>query len=181
VEKLAIAPCPNPGCATPIWSDHGDSWCHKCGEPFPEALRARLPRVAERPAVAKPSIPRDDDALLVAPPRVRALATRYRESYLLAETIVGAGTVVKVLSVILAVTIGALGLSAASEVGFGHGAAVISALTVGLGSWLGGLLLTAQGQLLLASLDQAVGTSPFLEDDQKAAIMALPWEPAPAV
>lgn len=37
-----------------------------------------------------------------------------------------------------------------------------------------GVIVSSQGQVLQATLDNTVGNSPFLEDEQKAAIMSLP-------
>jgi hypothetical protein len=53
-------------------------------------------------------------------------------------------------------------------------AGLIPATIVGILSWLSGVLLNAQGQLLLASLDGVVGFSPFLTDEERAEVMKLP-------
>jgi hypothetical protein len=44
---------------------------------------------------------------------------------------------------------------------------------VGLLFYLLGVLVAAQGQILLASLDSAVNSSPLLTNDQKAEILSL--------
>lgn len=176
VERVAIGPCPNLHCAVPIWSDHGDSWCHQCGEPFPDFFLAKLPKEDERRAAANAVIRggETESGLEIASPRVRALASRYKDGYAVANSILGIGGMVKIASWVLALLIAIVGTKAASDVGLGFGAALIAAALFGFGGWLGGVLLSAQGQLLLASLDQAVGASPFLDTEQKATILSLP-------
>ena len=55
-------------------------------------------------------------------------------------------------------------------------------LIVGFGMWCiaRGVMMSAQGQLLLAHLDTAVHTSPFLSDDEKRGVLGLSSE-APAL
>jgi hypothetical protein len=52
-------------------------------------------------------------------------------------------------------------------------AALALALVTWLLLWALGVVISAQGQLLKASIDGAVNTSPFLVDDQRAKIMSL--------
>ncbi|MBE3039233.1 MAG: hypothetical protein IMZ62_10530 [Chloroflexi bacterium] len=53
-------------------------------------------------------------------------------------------------------------------------AGAIPGAVVALASWVMGVVISAQGQMLLASLDTAVSVSPFLEPDQKARVLGLP-------
>ena len=39
--------------------------------------------------------------------------------------------------------------------------------------WIFGALISSQGQLLKATLDSAVNTSPFLDDSERARMMSL--------
>jgi len=59
--------------------------------------------------------------------------------------------------------------------GIGDGATALWAILVGAIAfaffWLGGVIISASGQLIRASLDGAVNTSPFLNQDQKAEAM----------
>lgn len=177
-DRIAVAPCPNSKCATPIWSDHNDSWCHKCGEYFPDYFKAKLPRLAQRQSPADRSAEPAIASAGPAPPRALAVMNRYRAAYRIANTITEAGGVIKLAGFGLAILVALSGLMAASQIGASVFSVIgiISAVTTALSAWLGGLLLSAQGQLLLAALDQTVGASPFLEDAEKAQVMGLPTD-----
>ncbi|MGZ5483341.1 MAG: hypothetical protein ACXWID_15320 [Pyrinomonadaceae bacterium] len=57
---------------------------------------------------------------------------------------------------------------------------IFGALIGGL-FFLLGVLISAQGQLLMAHADSAVHTSPFLTDEERASAMSLPYaDPAAA-
>jgi hypothetical protein len=58
----------------------------------------------------------------------------------------------------------------------GRISAFANSAMVGLVFWLAGVLMNCQGQVLLGTLDTALVQSPFLGEDQMAAIMALPDE-----
>ena len=53
---------------------------------------------------------------------------------------------------------------------------LLNGLAAGGGIYLFGVLLGAIGHILLANLDQAVHSSPFLSDDERAAIMKIQIE-----
>lgn len=55
---------------------------------------------------------------------------------------------------------------------FGFLIAILGAAMAGIG-WIFGTLISSQGQLLKATLDSAVNTSPFLDDTVRARIMSL--------
>ena len=52
-------------------------------------------------------------------------------------------------------------------------ASLISAAAIGTLTYFLGVVIAAQGQILRATLDSAVNSSPFLEDEQKAKVMRL--------
>jgi len=54
----------------------------------------------------------------------------------------------------------------------GLGGALVGGI-IWLITWVLGVFVSAQGQLLKANIDEAVNTSPFLVDDQRAKIMSL--------
>jgi hypothetical protein len=169
--------CPNPKCGKPLPSNHSDPWCHHCGEYFPDDIAAKLPQlVAFRAARNRPALHDSvGKAMENATPRARAVMGRYRDAYRVANVIISAGNTIKGIGLVLAVIIALLALITASKVGIlALFAGVIPAATIGLLSWLSGVLLTSQGQLLLASLDGVVGASPFLTDDEKSEAMSLP-------
>ena len=50
---------------------------------------------------------------------------------------------------------------------------LMAALVAGMFFYVAGVMVSAQGQLLQATLDTAVNSSPLLDDEQKAQILAL--------
>lgn len=104
---------------------------------------------------------------------------RYLDAYRVARFIVGLGTFIKVLAAIAGVLVFILGLVGASE-NFGRSASEavgIVAFLMGVVTWLvffiAGVIVSAQGQQLKATLDSAVHTSPFLDPEGKARAMSL--------
>jgi hypothetical protein len=102
--------------------------------------------------------------------------SRYTDAYRIARVIVGVGNVVK--------TLGIVAFAVMLLIGYGIGAEIRSATPTALAgaavggiiwliAWVLGVLVSAQGQLLKASIDAAVNNSPFLANDQRAKIMSL--------
>ena len=103
--------------------------------------------------------------------------SRYTDAYRVARVIVGAGKLVNTLGIIafVAMFLIGIGIDAATRSNF-SGAWLAGALVGGivwLIAWVLGVLVSAQGQLLKANIDEAVNTSPFLVDEQRAKIMSL--------
>jgi hypothetical protein len=112
--------------------------------------------------------------------RIKAVAKRYLDAYRIARVTVGFGSTIKGIGAVLAVllVLGAfliLGLGRLGQSGLV--VLIMVAIIAGI-VWLVfyvlGVLVSAQGQILLASLDGAVHSSPFLFDDEKAQVMKLP-------
>ncbi len=107
------------------------------------------------------------------------LADRYRDAYRIANATVAIGAVLK----LLAFCAGGLALilsmtrvtSAIANLGTASGLPLLigiaAALILGVPLYALGILVSAHGQVLKATLDTAVNTSPFLENDQKAKII----------
>lgn len=104
--------------------------------------------------------------------------TRYSDAYLVASAIIGLASVIKVLGLVAALAVWGTGtvlaraLGTGSEVmavliGFIPGA-IVAVVAYGIG-----VIVSAQGQILRASLDSAVHSSPFLGDKQRVQIMSL--------
>lgn len=103
---------------------------------------------------------------------------RYRDAYLVARATAAIGGAVKGIGIGLGILIvlGAVGLatqnqgaqSAAYLIG-----GLLAAAVVGVPLYVLGILVAAQGQVLKATLDAAVHTSPFLEKQDMARIMSL--------
>jgi len=113
-------------------------------------------------------------------PAVRAMG-RYQDGYRSAGLIIRIGSIIKTLGVCLAIAILVIELVIATNI-FGRdetsqmisfGFALVSALVVGVSLFVFGVIVSAQGQQLKASLDSAVHTSPFLDIEAKARAMSL--------
>ena len=101
---------------------------------------------------------------------------RYRDAYRVGSALVGLGSSLKIIGLVLAAAIllasfnlrgGALGSGALYAGAFF--AAVLGALF-----WVSGVVVAAQGQILRAALDTAVATSPFLTHPERTDAMGLP-------
>lgn len=112
-----------------------------------------------------------------ASPVVSAVLDRYRDAYVVGRTINGVGGVIKAIGIAagLIIVLGSLG--AASKGGSGVLFAIIGITGGGViatALYILGTLASAQGQILKATLDTAVNSSPFLSDQDRARIMSLP-------
>lgn len=114
-----------------------------------------------------------DEPLGGAPPRKMA-SNRYTDAYAVANAIISTGKIVKVIGIVLAMA-GAV----VAVVGFSRDAAPVWVFPLllggvaGLGVWIAGVFITAQGQLLRALLDTAVNTSPLFSNSDKERIMGI--------
>jgi len=112
--------------------------------------------------------------------QVIALTHRYNDAYLVARVTNGFGGIIKGMGVIVAVLLGIVGLMfivnvRAGDATFAIGVlTIVSGLIVGVWFYIIGVLVSAQGQILKASLDSAVSSSPFLTNQHRARIMSLP-------
>lgn len=126
---------------------------------------------------------------------VNPVVNRYIDLYRRAYVMIGLGTTVKTVGIVVAAVIFffwfIVGIAVASETSNSPFTAQSSAGTVSFfvstiigaifGALVGGLfsllgiLISAQGQLLMAHADSAVHTSPFLSDKERAAAMSLPY------
>ncbi len=112
-------------------------------------------------------------------PYSEKVMSRYTDAYRIAKVIVGVGRLVKTLGFVafVVVLLISLGIDAATRSNFNFSGAWLAGAVVGgaiwLIAWVLGVLVSAQGQLLKASIDGAVNTSPFLVNDQRAKIMSM--------
>jgi len=108
-----------------------------------------------------------------------AVSSRYRDAYRIGRAVDRVGESVKALGLLLGIVAG-LGLfvSTGSIVAPSKtpiaaiGGAVVFAL-VWAPFWVAGVLIAGVAQMDMASLDSAVNSSPFLDDEQRAAVMSL--------
>lgn len=157
-----VAKCPR--CERSIDETHDSYGCPKCGHPLPEDIRRSLPKL---PPLA---------ASVAHTQSGSPVVSRYRDAYGVGAALVGVGGGIKVIGGILAGII-FLGSLLAGDSRFGVGAAfagILLAGIVGFFFWVFGVFVAAQGQVLQATLDQAVASSPFLTDAERADAMGLP-------
>ncbi len=140
-----------------------DGESHNCGE-----VR-RWPALSSSRQDALPRIVSQANA-------ANALSVRYRDGYRKGMFIAGFGQFVKIAGAVLGVIIAVAGLYAYQTSAIGGSLAVMFACVIAGGIlaltfFVLGVIISAEGQLLLAALDTAVNSSPFLTDDQRAQII----------
>jgi hypothetical protein len=119
-------------------------------------------------------------AVVAGSKRISALMRRYKDAYLVARAVNGYGSIIKVAGIIIGSLLMLVGLFLVFQrdnTSFALASGVMLlffGIFVGVLFYLIGILISAQGQILKASLDGAVNTSPFLTDDNRARIMSLP-------
>jgi len=102
------------------------------------------------------------------------ISHRYTDAYRVASAIIAFGTTVKVIGAVVASIIVLAGIASSDSLGSsGLIGGLLIAGIIGLIFWIAGVFVTAQGQLLRASLDTAVNSSPFLSDAEKAKMMGI--------
>lgn len=97
---------------------------------------------------------------------------RYRDAYSVGDSIVGWGNLVKTLGIVAGVIIALLGFAGAGTLGVG--AVIVSlilAMAIGGAFYMFGIMVAAQGQMVLAVLDTAVNTSPLLSLEEKGEVI----------
>jgi hypothetical protein len=113
------------------------------------------------------------------------VVTRYRDSYLVARATDGFGRLIKGIGIaasILSIACGVVFMAETKDPRSGDTTFTAGAGMIAFGVFGGALfylpevLVSAEGQILKASLDGAVNGSPFLTDEQKATVMSLPAE-----
>lgn len=166
-----LTTCPHPKCGKPIYADHLYPWCIECGERLPPEIVSELPLVRET-AVKGPESHSSVEPYINGGKKIdsSALMYRYRDAYSVARVVIGTGNVVKATGFVLAVF---LLLASFAARGYSVPIAIGAALASGLFFYGIGVAISAQGQLLLASVDSAVNTSTLLDNEQKAKILAL--------
>ncbi|MCK6619082.1 MAG: GlsB/YeaQ/YmgE family stress response membrane protein [Calditrichaceae bacterium] len=104
-----------------------------------------------------------------------ALMKRYKDAYLVARTMIAIGAIIKGIGVILGSVIAVISFGAAGQFGSGAmgGIGLVSGIFVAILFFLFSILVKAQGQILQASLDSAVNSSPFLSNEQRTRAMSL--------
>lgn len=105
----------------------------------------------------------------------RAMA-RYKHAYTMARFIDGFGLTVRGIGITLGLLGILAGLLLAAETDTSllpTALGILLGATIGFAFYVVGIIVSAHGQHLKASLDISVCSSPFMDDDQKAAVMSL--------
>lgn len=160
-------------------------WCFEKSEPVRKPLpAAQWPDTGSLPltegSAATPQ-PRDTPAREGKPSSASRYATsverRYRDAYVTAAAIVAKGQAMKTTAAIVAALVVSATLVLTMRAGglavivLGAGAIVAAGAYAIIHS--AGVRIAAEGQALLATLDVAVNTSPFLDDNGRAQAMSL--------
>ena len=109
-----------------------------------------------------------------------AVIKRYKDAYVVARVTNGFGSFFKVAGVIIGALLAFGGFMVAGNAGPRDPMSVLGVVGIVVGVIAGalffiiGVLVSAQGQMLKASLDGAVNSSPFLSNAQRAQVMSLP-------
>lgn len=101
---------------------------------------------------------------------------RYKDAYRVGAALVGLGNAIKIVGAIIAGIIFLGSLSSGNGPFGGAGLAlggIFLAAVVGILFWVCGVIVAAQGQILRATLDNAVANSPFLTDHERLDAMGL--------
>jgi hypothetical protein len=163
-------------------SDEEKSWRGKADEEVLAAARRLAEYTEEGVRAIRAEIHRR--GLDESPPTIRdsdppvepqtGNSKRYTDAYRVASALIAFGTTVKVIGAAVAVIIVLAGIASSDSLG-SHGliGGLLIACIIGLIFWIAGVLVTALGQFLRASVDTAVNTSPFLSDAEKAKMMGI--------
>ena len=111
----------------------------------------------------------DESATLSGPHR-SPVVNRYRDAYRVAAALVALGNSIKIGGAVLSAV---LSIASRSLGDFAPAGFVIAAIAGGL-FWICGVIVTAHGETLRATLDTAVASSRFLTDRERAEAMGLP-------
>ena len=103
----------------------------------------------------------------------QALLSRYTDSYLVARTITAFGAIVKFIAFVIGGGIVLVSLVAGGQSAQYFIGGILLAAIVGIPIYVLGVLVTAQGQILKATLDTAVCSSPLITKDEMRQIISL--------
>jgi hypothetical protein len=129
------------------------------GAPSAEPLKEKVGMASSQPSGSKGSR--------------QKLMSRYADSYLVARTITAFGAIVKFIAFIIGGGIILVSIIIGSQSTPYILGGILLAVIVGFPVYVLGVLVAAQGQILKATLDTAVNSSPLLTKDEMRQIMSL--------
>ncbi len=103
--------------------------------------------------------------------KTEAIDNRYSDAYIVANTITNTGAFFKFLGVCIGIIL--IVVAVFNDMGM---LLIIPAVFLGFLLWAIGVIVSAQGQMLKASVDTAVNTSPFISTANKARIMSVSYQ-----
>jgi hypothetical protein len=166
-----------PKCHEEVEDDFDVCWNCQTGKDgsIPETyFAANKPKVKDGGHVKKsPEVKVRDSA------EATSLMKRYTDAYLVARAINGFGSLIKVIAIVIAILLVLIGFWVAAQNGPREPISYLGIMGIFAGILSGalfyiiGVLVSAQGQILKASLDGAVNSSPFLTNEQRKKIMSL--------
>lgn len=101
--------------------------------------------------------------------QVSALMNRYRDAYRIARVTNGFGGTIKTMGILVGAVLVVIGYYLANSSIFGI-VGIVPGIIVGSFFYIIGVLVSAQGQILKANLDNAVNSSPFLTNEHREKI-----------
>ncbi len=138
-----------------------------------EPLPHRAPSSTAPASRARPQSRLPASASTSAKSGSRLLMSRYTEAYLIARAITGIGTTVKYIAIIIGGGVSLFVVTVISQsMQYALGGILLGAI-VAMPIYLLGILVSAQGQILKATLDTAVNTSQWLTRDEMRQAMFL--------
>jgi hypothetical protein len=158
-------------CGTP--NDDRVGKCWNCGASRPEASAVAESEIPESvSSIGVPTANLGQEVQLQSTPTT--VANRYRDAYIVAKVTAGIGATVKAIGVILGGLIVLGGIIASSQNGILYFfAGLLLGVVVAVPIFVLGVLVAAQGQVLKATLDTAVHSSPFLTKEEMARVMGI--------
>ena len=141
--------------------------CAECGEDYPSEFYFEVNNICKKCFDSASEEKKKD---VVNRQTDSSFGKRYRDAYIVANTTVGVGSTIKVVGAVLGALVALLSLSLNSFSGSLALLGVLLGVVVGAIFFMFGVLVSAQGQVLRATLDNAVFSCPLLNDDQKAQI-----------
>jgi hypothetical protein len=155
-----------------------DPTCPQCGADITEVVDSDEEAVIEEETA--PIEKRKASSSATLPNQVSAVMKRYKDAYTVARVTNAFGGVIKATGIIIGGLLALIGFMVASSSGPRDPVSILGIAGIVVGIIAGalffiiGVLVSAQGQILKASLDSAVNTSPFLMKEHRAQIMSLP-------
>jgi hypothetical protein len=105
---------------------------------------------------------------------------RYKDAYAVAAAVIRFGKLVQKVAVIAGALILFMFLAGSFNSSFLIIPGILGAAMVGLGGWISGMLLMAQGQIIQSVIDTAVNTSTLLDNPAKAQFLSIRSDDLPS-